>query len=364
MEKGQRPKPHDIKKTLLLATICALIGALVATIVTTSVLYARQDKSQTSKNAPTNIDTKIPIIAKELTPAVVGITTQNIERDFFYRPIKSQTVGSGIIVDSKGYILTNAHVVSETGNMQVVLADGTKHDTQILFKEDSLDLAIIKIKAQDLPVVKLGNSENVIVGDMAIAIGNPLGLSFQRTVTAGIISALNRTIQVEDARGRVIMQNLIQTDASINPGNSGGPLVNARGEVIGINTVKASQAEAIGFAIPIDIAKPILKQVIEKGSFDIPYLGIEGIDQDMAKLLDIKIPQEGIYILSIDPGSPAANADMKSGDIITKFDGFNVNSMAKLREKMYYAGAPTKVDVELVRDGRRLLKKVKLQIRP
>lgn len=360
-DSGQDIK--HLKRTVVIVVICSIVSALVASIITTSILQAKAP-NQENKNAPQQIkgeDYSIPIIAREVTPAVVGISTAHIDRDIFYRPVKSETIGSGIIVNSKGFILTNDHVVRGEGDIKVFLSDGRKYNAKVLFTDPSLDLAVVKINATGLPSAKLGNSDDVLVGDIAIAIGNPLGLTLQRSVTAGIISALRRMVSVEDGQGTVLMQDLIQTDASINPGNSGGPLINSEGKIIGINTIKASQAEAIGFAIPINIAKPIIKSLVEKGRFDVPYLGIEGIDKSIAMLLDMDVPEEGgIYINNVIKKGPAAKANIRQADVITKLAGVPVDSMAKLRQVMYEIGAGQIVDIEIKRKGRRLLKKVRL----
>ncbi|AEE92698.1 Peptidase S1 and S6 chymotrypsin/Hap [Tepidanaerobacter acetatoxydans Re1] len=356
MEKHNNRWPRlDIKKILAVAVLSSLIGALAATFITTSIIYGNQQsrpeqKSETSEIAQVQ-EAAIPVIAREVTPAVVGISTVRVEYDFFYRPVETEAVGSGIIVNESGYIITNDHVVGNADQITVFLSDGRKYKAHRLYSDSALDLSVIKISAPDLTVAKLGDSDKVVVGDLAVAIGNPLGLALQRTVTAGIISALNRTVVVRDGRGEVLMQDLIQTDASINPGNSGGPLVNSHGEIIGINTVKASQAEAIGFSIPINMARPIVNSIIEKGRFDKPYLGIEGIDREIAQAMNIKLTVDsGIYVTGVKEGSPADVAGIRKGDVITKLAGKKVGSMAKLRQVMYGLGVGKQVDIEIMRD--------------
>lgn len=221
MEKGNRLWPWpDIKKILLVAVFSSLIGALAATFITTSIIYGRyQPKSDQKPNTPEvtqNQEAIIPAIAREVTPAVVGIATVHVDYDFFYRPVETEAVGSGVIVDVTGYIITNDHVVGNADQITVFLSDGRKFKAQRLYSDPSLDLSVIKIDAPDLVAARLGDSDRVVVGDLAVAIGNPLGLTLQRTVTAGIISALNRMVVVRDRRGETLMQDLIQTDASIN----------------------------------------------------------------------------------------------------------------------------------------------------
>lgn len=180
----------------------------------------------------------------------------------------------------------------------------------------------------------LGDSKGVRIGEDAIAIGNPLGLTFQRTVTAGIISAVNRTIEIEEG---ILMEDLIQTDASINPGNSGGPLVNINGEVIAVNTVKVSTAEGIGFAVPINIVKPVIKSIIDTGDFKAPVMGIKGLDRELASLYNYKVT-EGIYIIEAPPQGPAGRAGIKEGDIIPAINNKTINTLLELKEELYNAG--------------------------
>jgi serine protease Do len=208
-----------------------------------------------------NTTSNISSAAKRLTPAVVGITSVTSSNNTLK---DKEGMGSGIIADKRGYILTNNHVAGKDADeIKVFLYDNRTVKGKVVWADESLDLSIVKINADNLPVAPLGDSETLTVGDTAIAIGNPLGLTFQRTVTSGIISATNRTV---GETGGPLLEGLIQTDASINPGNSGGPLININGEVIGINTIKVTSAEGMGLAIPINIAKPILNNILEKGT--------------------------------------------------------------------------------------------------
>ena len=210
--------------------------------------------------------------------------------------------------------------------------------------DERLDLAVLKITGDNLTVAPLGDSKILTVGDTAIAIGNPLGLTFQRTVTSGIISAINRTI---GEPGGLFMEDLLQTDASINPGNSGGPLININSEVIGINTIKVTSAEGMGFAIPINIIKPILKSIEEKGDFISPIIGIQGIDKQMAGFIsDIKV-QNGIYVYEVKSGSPADLQGIKKGDIILSVNGTSVNTMVEFRSKLYSVGVGNSITLKV-----------------
>jgi serine protease Do len=354
----------EFKKLMLAAVLCSLIGALAATIITTSLMYGRQQgkiepKPQKISEPIQSSEPAIPAIAREVTPAVVGISTISVNYDFFYRPIKSEAVGTGVIVDSLGYIVTNDHVVSGAATITVFLSDGKKYKAKCLYTDSALDIAVIKIDAPNLTSATLGDSDRVVVGDLAVAIGNPLGLSLQRSVTAGIISALNRVVAVQDGRGSILMLDLIQTDASINPGNSGGPLLNGAGEVVGINTVKASQAEAIGFAIPINMAKPIVNSILKKGRFERPFLGIDGIDRDMARLMDIKVDVDrGIYVTRVEQGSPGDKAGIRKGDIIIRLAGSRVESMSKLRQLLYDLEVGKIIQIEIIRKGKKYKKDI------
>jgi serine protease Do len=248
---------------------------------------------------------------------------------------KKQDVGggSGFIISSDGLILTNKHVVSDTGADYTVLTnDGKKYDAKILARDPVQDLAVIKIDAADLPVVALGNSDSIKLGQTAIAIGNALG-EFRNTVSVGSISGLSRSVTASGGSfGSEVLQNVIQTDAAINPGNSGGPLLNLKGEVIGINTAMASGAQNIGFAIPINQAKRDIQSVKTTGSIKIPYLGVRyiAVTVDIAK--SQKLPVDyGALVRGTQDGpavikdSPAAKAGLQAEDVILEVNGVRVN---------------------------------------
>lgn len=278
-------------------------------------------------------------VAKSATQGVVGITVERVAPDkLFDRDKDTQVgVGSGVIVTSDGYILTNNHVAGGKSKRIVVsLADGRNIDGETVWFDSVLDLAIVKVNLTGLPTLKLGDANQLQVGETAVAIGNPLGLEFQRTVTSGIISALNRTISIETDQGTNYMEDLIQTDASINPGNSGGPLLNAKGEVVGINTVKVTSAEAIGFAIPINVARPIVARLMNSGEFTEAYMGLFAYDKSVIPYLygDLKI-DKGIYVAHIDEKGPAYKAGLRLGCIISQIDGQDINSMMQLRIMLF-----------------------------
>ncbi len=302
-----------------------------------------------------NPETIYKAVVQKAMPSVVGITTVSTQNDFFFGTRQTNGVGTGVIVDERGYILTNSHVVDDGAatSVTVLFYDGSKQEAKVLWNEKALDLAVIKVDKTGLPVAELGDSDTVEVGDISVAIGNPLGLEFERSVTQGIISGLNRSIQISETE---TIDNLIQTDASINPGNSGGPLLNSKGQVIAINSAKISSAEGLGFAIPINIAKPIVDQFIEKGEFQRVYLGIRGVDVDYYKQAtgsNINV-EKGIYIATVEDGGSAEKAGIKEGDVLLKFDGKEIDSMSKLIREIYSKRPGDNATIEIFRDGKTL----------
>lgn len=275
-------------------------------------------------------NTAIVRAAEKIGPTVVGITNKAYVRDFFNRKILvEQGTGSGVIFDSRGYIATNHHVVAGAQEILVTLADGRAVPGKVLGSDAMSDLAVVKVDAGDLPAASFGDSTTLRVGEPAIAIGNPLGLEFQRTVTAGVISAVNRPLEIAERK-----LYLIQTDAAINPGNSGGALVNADGAVIGINSAKIAVAgvEGIGFAIPVHTAQPILNELMATGRVARPWLGVSIVDAATgARLGYANIPEQGVLIVRVASGSPAAKAGLREGDVIVKLAGSDTNTVADLR---------------------------------
>ncbi|CAD5930477.1 Putative serine protease HhoA [Planktothrix tepida] len=304
-------------------------------------------------------------------PAVVRIDTErtvsaNIPDPFFDDPFfrrffgegmpqtpqeyQQRGQGSGFIVDSSGIILTNSHVIKGADKVTVTLKDGRQFQGEVRGSDDPSDLAVIKINGNNLPVAPLGNSSEVQVGDWAIALGNPLGLD--NTVTLGIVSTLNRPssqVGIPDKR-----LDFIQTDAAINPGNSGGPLLNDRGEVIGINTAIRADGQGIGFAIPIDAAKSIQAALVRGEKIAHPYIGIRmaTLTADMAKQLNqdpnslMLIPEvNGVLVVQIMPNSPAANVGLRRGDVITEIDGQAITSADQLQRLVEKSkiGQPLKI---------------------
>lgn len=295
------------------------------------------------------------MVAKKATDGVVGITTERIAQEsLFDRNRKTEIgFGSGVIVSSDGYILTNNHVTGGKNSRIIVsFADGRNVEGEVVWADQVLDLAAVKVNLTGLTPLVLGDATTLEVGEPAIAIGNPLGLEFQRSVTSGIISALNRTISIETENGINYMEDLIQTDASINPGNSGGPLLNSRGEVVGINTIKVSSAEGMGFAIPINITKPIVNKLVSEGTFKEPYLGLFAYDRAVIPQIDgAASVQGGIYVAHVDEDGPAFRGGIRRGCIIRQVDDTEINTMMQLRTFIYSKSPGDSIRVTHLKHG-------------
>ena len=313
-----------------------------------------------------------------MLPSVVGISTTYAQADgysglgglgnfwnwgFGYGPqtYESTAIGTGVIVDSRGYILTNSHVINdgEYTSILVNLYDGSDVEGTVLWNDSTLDRAVVKIDRTDLIAAELGDSDQLKIGSYAAAIGNPLGLEFERSMSQGIISGKERVIEVGTASSSTTMEGLLQTDATINSGNSGGPLLNSRGEVIGINTAKASDGEGMGFAIPINVAKPIVEQIIQTGRFERAYIGISGgaleetsyASQD---LIDHFGTDKGIYVSNVSEGGGAEAAGIQEGDIIIRLNGTTVNTMNKLNSLLVRFLPGDSVTLTVLRKGETL----------
>ena len=303
-------------------------------------------------------------VAQKSMQSVVGITTVGVSEDMFSTQKQTKGLGSGVIVSKDGYILTNNHVVdpSKTKSVTVILSDGTKREAKVLWSDKTLDLAVIKIDPSGLNLkpVEFGDSSQVSIGDKAIAIGNPLGINLKSTLTSGYISGKDRVITLQDGS---TMEGLFQTDAAINPGNSGGGLFNDKGQLIGINTAKAGNSDGIGFAIPSNLAKPILEQIIKNGKFESVTLGIKGIDVSRYNVLgQTKLPVDsGVYIHEVLSGSPAEYAGLKPKDIITKVGDTKVTSNSSLKAALLNYKIGDKVKLEVYRDGKATTIEVKFE---
>ena len=313
--------------------------------------WSNDSSAPVDSTLPASRNTAVVETAKRVGPAVVGITSEVYDRDIFNRNVEvGQNVGSGVIFDKKGYIVTNNHVVGNNRQVNVALSDGQVVTGKVIGTDSVTDLAVVKIPGSDkLPVAEFGNSDSLQPGETAVAIGNPLGLEFRGTVTVGVISALNRTL--DDVEQQI---KLIQTDAAINPGNSGGALCTADGKVIGINSAKIAKAgvEGMGFAIPINQVKVIVSQLISNGHVTRPYLGLYGIDKTLAARNGISWDHNGgIYVYKIADGSPLDGSDIVRGDSIMQINGKATNSLSELRNVMMNYKPGDKVTITYEHSG-------------
>ncbi|MFP3928590.1 MAG: trypsin-like peptidase domain-containing protein, partial [Desulfobacteraceae bacterium] len=274
-------------------------------------------------------------------------------RDFFPelfgREYTRTSLGSGVVVDGeKGHIITNHHVVSRAAEIKVTTADQEEYEARILGSDPRSDLALLEIDAgRELPEIPMGDSEDLMIGETVIAIGNPFGLS--HTVTTGVVSAVDRTVR----SGGAVYRNFIQTDASINPGNSGGPLLNIRGDLIGINTAIYQKAQGIGFAIPVNKAKRIIEELIRTGEVRFPWLGVElqELTDELKRHFGLPIEDQGVLVRDLFRGSPAQRAGIKRGDIIQALGGDRINSLSDYRGVLSEYAPGNSVDLRLFRDG-------------
>ena len=338
------PRRSGAFKAFLFALIGAVVGSFLTAYFMPAIIENNIIQPPPGGQSPIIIEpgqdiSIVSAVAQKATPAVVGVTTVTLQRDRYFGFLRrGEGVGSGFIVHSDGYILTNDHVINsgQAEKITVLFNDGTEKDAEVLWNSSALDMAVLKVDAKNLPVADLGDSDKLTVGEIAVAIGNPLGLDFQRSVTSGVISGLHRTIQASQTE---LMEDLIQTDASINPGNSGGPLLNARGEVIGMNTAKISSsvAEGLGFAIPINQAKPIVEQIIEEGKYTMVYLGITPIDvQAVRRQYNVNMTTEkGVYVFEVEKDTPADRAGISAGDIITALNDKGINGRSQLMRELH-----------------------------
>lgn len=284
---------------------------------------------------------KIADVLEEVNECVVGISKlKNTGSSIFLNNTETELgLGTGFIVTDTGYIVSNEHVTgSKYSTCYVTLENGNVYDGTVVWSDTNIDLSITKINAKNLSYLELGNSTESRVGETVYAIGNPIGYEFRRTVTSGIISAKNRTIKIEEDSNSYYMTDLIQTDATINPGNSGGPLIMPNGQVIGVNTVKITSAEGIGFAIPINLIKTIIASFKNSGSFEEATIGIYAYDKEVIPYLASNMKNvftNGIYVADIIENGPADGSELKEGDIIESIDGLTLNTMNDLREYIY-----------------------------
>ena len=350
-------------RNMILATALAFllclswVGSVSAEAEQTNSYLALQDFSNSVADiaekvgpAVVNIDT-VRMVTTQLPSFQDPIFERFFGRDFeeFRRAIPQKGTGSGFIINQEGYVLTNEHVVRKADNIKVTLSDGREFDGEVIGSDVTSDMAIVKIKADHLPSVTLGNSDELRVGEIVIAIGNPYGL--QQTVTMGVVSAKGRSIPA-GTQGQVY-RNFIQTDTAINPGNSGGPLLNIKGEVVGINTAIIPYAQGIGFAIPINIAKKNIDDLINLGKVRRSWLGvyIQEVTPEIAKQFNLT-EAKGVLVGDVIKNSPAEEVGIKTGDIIMKVNDEEVNSPEELQDKIRDVEIGKNADIEVMRDGK------------
>ncbi len=374
--ENKKEKRKNKMKNILMVVMAAIMLTSVAT--TGYVLYEDEIKGTVSnierklsignqensfKFQQLNDGEKVPMstvdIATNVGPAVVGVSTSTQYMSFFGQVYEQEGSGSGIIISSDGYVVTNNHVIENAKSIAVTLNTGEEYSATLVGTDAKTDLAVLKISANDLTVASLGDSSVCAAGELAVAIGNPLGQELAGTVTVGVISAVNRTIQADDGTNMV----LLQTDAAINPGNSGGALVNGYGEVVGINTMKfsGSGVEGIGFAIPINTAKPIIADLISNGYVKgRPLIGLSlrEISPELAAVNDMPA---GLYVADVSKGGAAEKAGIKKGDIIVAVQDKIVESAKEVNDiRDKYAAGDT-IKIEVSRDGQKMQFNVVLQ---
>lgn len=292
---------------------------------------------------------RTPVVeaVQRVSPAVVGISNYVNQRDIFRgtTQLVKRGVGSGVIIDPSGYIVTNYHVIERGEVIIVTLDNGEELEAEVIGSDPGTDLAVLKVNRSGLPSAEFGDSDRLVVGEVAIAIGNPTGLELQQSVAVGVISATDRSLEVYEW-----VFSLIQTDAAINPGNSGGPLVNAIGQVIGINSVKISNAEGLGFAIPSNIVRNVVNEIVRYGEVRRPMIGImiNEISPIIARQYNLAT-DHGLYIVEVAPNSPAQAGGLRNNDIITHADGKKITSLRDFRMVMANKKIGDKVEIKVIR---------------
>ncbi len=358
-EQIKKSKPRfRFLKSMAMILVGAIIGSFIGPYANGLINGTEYTSSNLNSNQAININATDEnnienAVAKKSIKSVVGIqSTVQGESNPFLNTRDKVVIGSGVIVSQDGYILTNAHVVQGQGShLQVIFSDGATADAKLVYYDESLDLAVIKVEKTGLPAIQFADSDKVEIGDKAIAIGNPTGFNLQSTLTSGYISGLNRAIKMESGQD---MTGLIQTDASINRGNSGGALLNKNGDLIGINTAKTGNTDGIGFAIPSNTAKEIVNQIIEKGSYTPIVLGIRGIDLSIYKQM-YQNPNldfdNGVIVSDVEKNSSADKAGIKPGDIITKIENRPISSKNELKQVLITHNIGDEAKITVYRDG-------------
>lgn len=346
MKKEKKNKRKKITITFLIILLIAITISNIYVMYKNIEISTDYETKRTSlsTNYEKNVDKtnqntiSVADMLENVNESIVGISKLSNLGGSILKNIPSDEVGlgTGIIVSENGYILSNSHVTGEKYSDCYVTIDENLYKGNVVWSDTNLDLSITKIPANGLNPIRIGDSKNLRIGNKVYAIGNPIGYEFRKTVTSGIISALNRTIKIDDNTETSYISDLIQTDATINPGNSGGPLVNEKGEAIGINTVKITSAEGIGFAVPINVIKPIIESFKINGTFNEATLGIYAYDSDVAGYLNLKNKiNKGVYVSKIIINGPSYLSELKEGDLITKIDEKQLVTINDLREYIY-----------------------------
>ncbi|WP_010293713.1 S1C family serine protease [Clostridium senegalense] len=365
--KKKKKKKRGVGPYIAIGLICSTLGGGIGGAVTYTALRHNNQSPTVQEKSNNNVSTtpisagdymNIPDVVQKVSPAVVGVATKSFPKNFAgWQTSPQEGIGSGFIFNEEGLILTNYHVVEGASEVNVILSTGEEVSAKVVNYNEDADLAVVKITKKDVKipgVLTFGNSDDIKVGEQVIAIGSPLSKDFSGSVTTGIISAVNREMQFEN--GKTL--KLIQTDTAINPGNSGGPLLNSKGEVVGINTAKiqAQGVEGLGFSIPINAAKEKL-DILTK---PILKLGIQCKDIDEALSKQYNIPQ-GIYIAGVEDFSAAQKAGIQPGDVIVKFDGKDVKTVAEINALKEKHEENDTVPVEYIRDGKTMKANIKLE---
>lgn len=298
---------------------------------------------------------------EKLSESVVSIDSVRVARDLGYGFIPIEGKGSGVIIDAKGYVVTNNHVIDNAARVQIHLKDGHSYVGEVVGADPSTDIAIIKVETENFPAASLGDSEKLKVGQIVLAMGNSLGLQGGPTVSMGVISALGRPLPGAD----FIFEGLIQTDTAINPGNSGGPLADLNGNVIGINTAMIPYAQGVGFAIPVNTVKWAANQLFEKGRVVRPWLGIVGTSLNKALARRYDLPAEsGVLVVEVDPQGPASDAGLRTGDVVVQIGSYKIAEMKDVLSSLSKLRINDEVEVSVLRMGSRRKTSLRLMEAP
>ena len=374
---GNMKKGNRIIKTLEIIAITILIFCFIVLVycvyisITKEKEYVNEYRAETmsvNKKESDKATEDISNLIENVNNSVVGISKLKSKGStiFLEDGATNLGLGTGFIVSKDGYIVTNQHVSGEKNSAcYVTLEDGRKYKANVVWADGDLDLSVIKINADNLSYLNLGDSDQIKVAQQVYAIGNPIGYEFQRTVTSGIISGLDRTIKLEENEKNYYMEDLIQTDATINPGNSGGPLIDESGNVIGVNSIKITSAEGIGFAIPINIIKPIVDKLRNNGQFNTATLGVFAYDKNVVPYINQELGsnmtlQDGIYVVEVIKNSPADKYGLQKGDILLEIDGKRLDKMSKLRTYIYEKEIGDEVNIKYVRNNKEYVATIKL----